>query len=103
MIDAATHTASIDVQRFEGAIVASSIHVGMYQKPVLEFARTNADWLRRTPSAFISVSLSAVRSDAEERESLDTITEGFRAYTGWTNAEIHHVAGAFRFTEYDFF
>ena len=35
--------------------------------------------------------------------SLATITENFKAYTGWTNAEVHHVAGAIRVTEYDFF
>jgi menaquinone-dependent protoporphyrinogen oxidase len=49
------------------------------------------------------VSLSAVSSDAEEAKSLQTITDNFKAYTGWTNADIHHVGGAIRFSEYDFF
>jgi menaquinone-dependent protoporphyrinogen oxidase len=96
-------TANVDVQHFQAAIIAASIHVGMYQKPVVEFVRANAAWLKRTPSAFLSISLSAVSSDAEEAESLQTITENFKAYTGWTNAEIHHVPGAIRFQEYDFF
>lgn len=96
-------TADVDVQHFQAAIIAASIHVGMYQKPVVEFVRANADWLKRTPSAFLSVSLSAVSSDAEEAKSLATITENFKAYTGWTNADIHHVGGAIRFSEYDFF
>lgn len=102
LLDAAS-AASLDVAGFRGAILAASVHVGMYQKPVVEFARAHADWLKRTPSAFLSVSLSAASSDAEELKSLATIAEGFKAHTGWTNAEIHHVAGAFRFTEYDFF
>jgi menaquinone-dependent protoporphyrinogen oxidase len=93
----------IDVTGFEGAILAASVHVGMYQKPVLEFARAHANWLKRVPSAFLSVSLAAASSDSEELKSLETITEGFRAHTGWTNAEVHHVAGAFRFKGYDFF
>ena len=93
----------VDVAPFDAAILAASVHVGMYQRAVVEFARTHADWLMRTPSAFLSVSLAAASSDTEELKSLDTITEGFRAHTGWTNAEIHHVAGAFRFTGYDFF
>lgn len=101
LVDAAT--ADVDVRHFQAAIVAASIHVGMYQKPVVDFVRANAAWLKRTPSAFLSVSLSAVSSDAEEAESLQTITENFKAYTGWTNAEIHHVGGAIRFQEYDFF
>jgi menaquinone-dependent protoporphyrinogen oxidase len=29
--------------------------------------------------------------------------ERFKADTRWTTSEVHHVAGAFRFTEYDFF
>lgn len=93
----------VDVSVFDAAILAASVHVGMYQRSVVEFARTHADWLMRTPSAFLSVSLAAASSDSEELKSLDTITEGFRAHTGWTNADIHHVAGAFRFTGYDFF
>jgi menaquinone-dependent protoporphyrinogen oxidase len=99
----AVSAGALDVTGFEGAILAASVHVGMYQKPVLEFARAHADWLKRVPSAFLSVSLAAASSDTEELKSLDTITEGFRAHTGWTNAEIHHVAGAFRFKGYDFF
>jgi menaquinone-dependent protoporphyrinogen oxidase len=102
LVDAST-SASIDVQGFQGAIVAASVHVGMYQERVVDFVRANAEWLKRTPSAFLSVSLSAVSSDAEEAKSLQTITENFKGYTGWTNAEIHHVGGAIRFGEYDFF
>lgn len=94
---------ALDVTGFDGAILAASVHVGMYQKPLVEFARAHADWLKRVPSAFLSVSLAASSSDTEELKSLETIAEGFRAHTGWTNAEIHHVAGAFRFTGYDFF
>lgn len=101
LIDAAAGV-SVDVRRFEGAIIAASIHVGMYQKPVVAFVQEHAAWLKRTPSAFLSVSLSAVSSDSEEAKSLTVITENFRAYTGWTNAEIHHVGGAIRFGEYDF-
>ena len=93
----------LDVTAFDGAILAASVHVGMYQKPLVEFARVHADWLKRVPSAFLSVSLAASSSDTEELKSLETITEGFRAHTGWTDAEIHHLAGAFRFTGYDFF
>jgi len=94
---------AVDVTGFDSALLAASVHVGMYQKPLVEFARLHADWLKRVPSAFLSVSLAAAGSDKEELKSLETIAEGFRAHTGWTNAEIHHVAGAFRFKGYDFF
>ena len=103
MTDASAPTASVDLRDYEGAIVAASIHVGQYQHAVVQFVRDNHARLNQMPSAFVSVSLSTVDSDAEERESLATITDNFKAYTGWTNAEIHHVAGAFRASEYNFF
>lgn len=103
LVDAAAQGERIDLHDYQGAIVAASIHVGQYQSAVVDFARANHGLLNQLPSAFVSVSLSAVDSDSEERLSLATIAENFRGYTGWTNAEIHHVAGAFRVSEYDFF
>lgn len=103
-VDATTaSSSSIDLRDYHGAIVAASIHAGQYQNAVIQFTRANSTWLNQIPSAFISVSLSAAGSDAEELKSIATIAENFRAYTGWTSADIHQVAGAFRFTEYDFF
>jgi menaquinone-dependent protoporphyrinogen oxidase len=103
LADAATPTERIDLADYQGAIVAASIHVGQYQSTVVDFARANHARLNQFPSAFVSVSLSTVNSDSEELESLSTITKNFKAYTGWTDAEVHHVAGAIRVTEYDFF
>ena len=103
LVDAAAPGETVDLRDYQGAIVAASIHIGQYQRTVVQFARANHARLNEMPSAFVSVSLSTVDSDAEERKSLAVITENFKAYTGWTNAEIHHVAGAFRVGAYDFF
>ena len=103
LADAAIANVTVDLRGYRGAIVAASIHLGQYQGAVVEFARANHAWLNRVPSAFVSVSLAAADSDAEELKSLATCTENFKAYTGWTGADIHHVAGAFRVSEYDFF
>ena len=103
LVDATASSARTDPRDFQGAILAASIHVGQYQKAVVEFARAHQAQLMHMPSAFVSVSLSIVDSDSEERKSLATITENFKGYTGWTNADIHHVAGAIRVSEYDFF
>jgi menaquinone-dependent protoporphyrinogen oxidase len=103
LVDAAAPPARIDLRDYQAAILAASIHVGQYQSAVVDFARANHARLNQIPSAFVSVSLSTVDSDSEERASLATITENFKIYTGWTNAEIHHVAGAIRVSEYDFF
>jgi menaquinone-dependent protoporphyrinogen oxidase len=103
LVDAAAPGGSIDLRAYEGAIVAASIHIGQYQKAVVEFARANHERLNQIPSAFVSVSLSTVDSDSEERVSLATCVDNFKGYTGWTAAEVHHVAGAVRVSEYDFF
>jgi menaquinone-dependent protoporphyrinogen oxidase len=103
LIDAAAPGGPVDLQAYRAAILAASIHVGQYQRAVVDFARTNHARLNRMPSAFLSVSLATVDSDPEERISLRTCTENFKAYTGWTSAEIHHVAGAIRTGAYDFF
>jgi len=103
LVDAAAMPAKIALADFDGAIVAASLHIGQYQGTVVRFARANHAWLNQTPSAFVSVSLAAADSDSEERKSLAECTENFKGYTGWTTAEVHHVAGAFRFTAYDFF
>lgn len=103
LADIATPGTSVDLRDYQAAIVAASIHVGQYQRTVVDFARANHARLNDMPSAFVSVSLSTVNSDSEERLSLETCVENFKAYTGWTNAQIHHVAGAIRTTGYDFF
>ena len=103
LTDAAVPGEPIDLRDYQAAIVAASIHVGQYQSAVVEFARRHHAWLNQIPSAFVSVSLSTVDSDSEELESLGTITANFNGYTGWTNAEVHHVAGAIRLGAYDFF
>lgn len=103
LVDAAAPGERIDMQSYQGAIIAASIHVGQYQGAVVEFVRANHARLNQIPSAFVSVSLAAADSDSEELESLASCTENFKSYTGWTSAEVHHVAGAFRVTAYDFF
>lgn len=99
----ATAGEGADPNAFDAAILAASLHVGQYQRAVVDFARAHHARLNAMPSAFVSVSLSTVDGDAEERESLAACVENFKAYTGWTEAEVHHVAGAIRLAAYDFF
>jgi len=99
----ATAADGIDLRDFDAAILAASLHAGHYQQPLIHFARANSTWLNQLPSAFISVSLSAAGTDPEELKGIATCAGLFLNETGWTNAEVHHVAGAFRFAEYDYF
>jgi menaquinone-dependent protoporphyrinogen oxidase len=88
---------------YDAAILAASLHAGRYQAPVIHVARAHHTRLDRIPSAFISVSLSAAGDDPEDWKGIAACADEFKAQTGWSNVEVHQVAGAFRFTEYDFF
>jgi menaquinone-dependent protoporphyrinogen oxidase len=103
LLDATEATGAGDLADCDAAILAASLHAGRYQAPVIHFARTHKVRLSRLPSAFISVSLSAAGDDPEDWKGIAACADEFKAATGWSSAEVYHVAGAFRFTEYDFF
>lgn len=93
----------IDLGRFDAAILAGSLHVGGYQKSLSRFVAAAKVDLATLPTLFLAVSLSAAGTDAEDWEGLRKCLSAFESETGWTPGRVEHVAGAFRFTEYDFF
>jgi menaquinone-dependent protoporphyrinogen oxidase len=103
LLDSAAVSDKFDLHDYDAAIIAASIHASCYQAPVTHFARKNHERLNAMPAAFVSVSLSAAGSDAGDLQSIAACAEKFKAETGWLKAEVYQVAGAFRFTEYDFF
>lgn len=93
----------LDVDRFGAVVLAGSIHGGRYQSALVEVAQRNAQALSARPGLFLSVSLSAAGDDAEEWEGIRAIADEFAHATGWRPGRVEHVAGAFRFGEYDYF
>lgn len=93
----------LDLARFDGSILAGSLHAGGFQKALTRCARDNRAALQAMPTLFLAVSLSAAGNDAEDWKGLRLRLEEFQEETGWTPGRIEHVAGAFRFSEYDFF
>lgn len=93
----------LDFGRFDGAVLAGSLHLGHFQKSLAAFARTHAGALNGLPTLFLPVSLAAAGDDAEDRAGLEQCLARFLEETGWRPGQVSHVAGAFRFTEYDFF
>ena len=94
--------ADLEVSRFDGAILAGSVHSHNYQKTLVDFATDHAAALHERPTMLLSVSLSAAGNDPSDWAGLESIVTEFKAKTGWTPDRIEHVPGAFRFTEYDF-
>jgi menaquinone-dependent protoporphyrinogen oxidase len=103
MIDAADVPWDLLPQDYDAAILAGSLHAGIYQTPLIHFARKHHEALNKMPVAFLSVSLAAAGKDADDLKSIAACADAFRKETSWTGGEIHHIAGAFRFAEYDFF
>ncbi|WP_230800775.1 flavodoxin domain-containing protein [Seohaeicola saemankumensis] len=92
-----------DISRFDAAILAGSLHGGVLQSHLSRFAAHHAADLSKRAGLFLMVSLAAAGNDPEERADIARIASEFAQNTGWTPSEVVHVAGAFRFTQYDFF
>jgi menaquinone-dependent protoporphyrinogen oxidase len=93
----------LDLSRFDGAILAGSLHAGGYQKALVRFAADQRPALAGMPTLFLPVSLSAAGNDPDDWSGLRQCLAEFETETGWTPGRVEHVAGAFRFSEYDFF
>ncbi|WP_135447098.1 flavodoxin domain-containing protein [Tabrizicola caldifontis] len=93
----------LDLSRFDGAILAGSLHAGGYQKALIRFVSSQRAALSEIPTLFLAVSLSAAGNDPDDWAGLNRCLAEFQSETGWTPGGTEHVAGAFRFSEYDFF
>jgi menaquinone-dependent protoporphyrinogen oxidase len=91
-----------DPSAYSLVVVAASLHAGRYQQPVIDYLRKHARTLNGMPSVFLSVSLSAASEDQDDLQGLYKCNADFLKATGWRPSESHLIAGAFRFTQYDF-
>lgn len=89
-------------REFDAVIIAASLHAGHYQSAIIHFVRKYLAAIDRRPNAFLSVSLAAASEDRDDIEGLERCVSELTQRTGWTPKHIHHVAGAFRYTSYDF-
>lgn len=90
----------LDVSAFKAVIVAASIHQHQYQTSITHFVKEHRRALASRPTAFISVSLSAVL--AADRDDAQSCVDEFLAETGWHPTHVEHVAGALLYTQYDY-
>jgi len=93
----------IDLGRFDGAILAASLHVGHYQRALSDFVANQTKNLQMKPTLFLSVSLTAAGHTAEDWKGLDSVLKDFIEATGWTPGRVEQVAGAYLPSQYDIF
>ena len=80
---------------------AASVHQQYHQDTVTNFAIAHHKLLNAEPSAFVSVSLSAVLEG--ERPEAQKYVDQFVSVTGWHPRMSLLLGGGLRFTDYDYF
>lgn len=103
LVNAIDVTTAADPRGFDAVIIAASLHAGRYQSGVVHFVSKYLAAINARPNAFLSVSLAAASDDEDDALGLERCVTEFSQQTGWRPQRIHHIAGAFRYTSYDFF
>ncbi len=101
-MDAADTPRASDLKDRTAVLIAASLHMHQYQSPVTHFVREHLRAIEARRNVFVSVSLSALGDDVEDQEDLADCVRHFTEQTGWAPGELIHVAGALRYTKYNY-
>ena len=99
--DSAALESDLKLGFFNAFIVAASVHQERHQDTITNFVFAHHELLNTKPSAFISVSLSAVLEG--EKTEAQKYVDRFVSVMGWQPRMTLLLGGALRFTEYDYF
>jgi len=88
---------------YDAVIIGASIHIHKYQAAVVHYINHNIDVLTKKPGAFFSVCLAIASDLEEEHKEARRITTDFLEHIGWKPLMVTQVAGALKYTQYDFF
>lgn len=88
---------------FDATLIGGSIHMHKYQSSIYNYIMENINELNNKPSAFFSVCLAVASDIDEEHQEAHDIAEKFLKQTGWKARAISHIAGALKYTQYDYF
>jgi len=92
---------NLDIALFDTIMISASIHQQAHQESVTNFVCAHLGQLRTRPALFLSVSLSAAFD--ETKPEAKTYVDRFLADTGWQPTRICLVAGALRYSTYDYY
>jgi menaquinone-dependent protoporphyrinogen oxidase len=91
-----------ELQTYDAVIVAASVHGGRYQAGVVNWVMRHVGALNSKPTAFVSVCLGVLQHDAKVQRELKAIVDAFLQSTKWRPLETRMVAGALKYTHYNF-
>lgn len=103
MYDATDDEPDVELVGVDGVFVAASLYEDRFQEGIATFVTNRREALNRIVSIFLPVSLSAASSDADDRASLYGTIDRFIVEKGWRPSHIHHVKGALKCSNNDFF
>jgi menaquinone-dependent protoporphyrinogen oxidase len=90
-----------DPNGYDGVVVAASLHIGAYQREVVNWVTDHAAALNQRPTAFVSVSLGVLQHDAAVQQNLRTILAAFETKSGWQPLDVELAAGALQYSRYN--
>ena len=88
---------------FDAILIGASIHISKYQSPVTHYITHHVQQLNKMPGAFFSVCMAVASEHEEEHQAARKITGDYLSHAGWKPALVTQVAGALKYTQYDFF
>jgi menaquinone-dependent protoporphyrinogen oxidase len=88
---------------FDAVFVGSSVHIQKYNTLIRDYVQENIDTLNGKPSVFFSVSMAMASSIEEEHNEVEQIAKDFLKETQWNPKTVWHMAGALKYTKYNYF
>jgi menaquinone-dependent protoporphyrinogen oxidase len=99
--DATNLPDDLDISNYQAAVLAGSLHEAKHQSSLIHFARQNGVALNHIPSLFISSSLTAISHDESHTTEAKNCIKDFIDSTGFKPLTTYAVAGALKYTEYN--
>ena len=97
LLDSTALESDLNLDTYDAFIIAASVHQECHQEEITNFVIAHRETLGTKPSAFISVSLSAVLEGAEPEAQ--RYVDHFVSVTGWRPRRTLLLGGALRLTE----
>ncbi len=100
-----------DLNGYDGAILAASVHTGTHEPEMTEFVKRHRDELEELGTAFLSVSLAQASAEdttlpegdrAKAATEVQRVIHRFLGDTGWRPKRVKAVAGALLYSKYNF-
>jgi menaquinone-dependent protoporphyrinogen oxidase len=87
---------------YDAILIGGSVHMHKYQTALTHYIKSHVEVLNKKHGGFFSVSLAIASDLEEEHREVEKITKDFLEQTGWKPVMITQMAGALKYTEYDF-